>query len=1002
MPSSSGKAGKRGTTSFSQMKRHRIIAALAALSLTAGMAVAQVNPAEFDRAMELYRKGMYGEARALFETMKGNDALTKGYALLCSERLQADYTAEREAYLANWPFSGLLPELQYRHGLNLFDKGDYEGLLRAFRDVTDSDVPAKEKAGFLFKRGYSRFMTEDLDLALQDFSAVDKMPSNNFTAPSRYMSGYIRYECSDFKEALGWFEQSVKDPRFAEMSGFYIMECRFMLKDYAYVTRHAEEMYAQVPAERRPRLGRIISEAYLIQGDAGRAKRYYDGSRDGNGRDRGDYFYAGTLAYATGDYAGAIDNYSKMDNRTDSLGQIANYQLGYSYIQTKNKVSAAESFEAAAQAAFDPQIREDAFFNYAKLSFDLNNDPAPFEAYIRNYPEVDRGEQIYGYMALAALHNRDYAAAVEAYDNIEELDADQQRNYMKANYLRAKQLVDNGSWRATVPYLKAAAYYSDRRSGFNQLSRYWLAEAYYRDADYVQSRSLYNDLYNISALDGRTEGTLLPYNIAYTYFQEGNYAQAAKWFGDYVADGGVQNRRDAMVRLADCSFLQKKYAEAVTGYENAVRAFDDLDDLYPVCQAGICYGLVGQPAKKISTLSRAEKASPDAFFYGEALYELGRAYVDAAQPAKAASVFRDLVGKCRDNGMVARGLIELGMISRNDSRYDEALDYFKQVVEQMPESGYAEDALLAIESIYQVKQEPEVYLAYVESLENGPVRTDAERSRILFNGAEQIFLAGNFQKALASLLSYEEKYPSGENVPAADFYIAECYARLGMKEQACDYYRKLLSRGQGTFLEAAALQYATLSYGMERYDDAVEGYQYLQRMARSSEGRHTAGLGLMLSSYAGKKYEDAVRYADLVAADAASTDAEKRQADYVKAKSFLSMSRRAEAFALLDRLAQQPSTDEGAEAAYLRIQDSYDKGDFSAVESRVFDFSGKAGRQAYWLAKSFILLGDSYVELENYRQARATFESVRDGYSGKDEVHGEVVMRLDKLSEMNK
>ena len=986
------------------MKMHRITAAFAAFLLTAGMAGAQVNPIRFDRAMELFRKGLFGEARALFNELEGNEAVTKGYALLCAEKLKADYAAEREDYLAAWPFSGLVPALQYQHGLNLFDVEDYAGVARAFADVSEEDVPAAERAEFHFKKGYALFRNGDADGALRDFAAVQTLSVNDYSAPAQYASGYIWYERRRFAEALDWFEQSVRDPRFEEISNFYIMECRFMMKDYAYVTRNAADLYGRVPEERRPRLARIISEAYLIRGDAETAKKYYDGIRDEGAKNRGDFFYAGALSYATGDYAGAIENYSKMTERRDSLGQIANYQLGYSYIQTRNKVSALEAFQAASEVRFDPQIREDAFFNFAKLSFDLNNNPGPFEAYLKQFPHVGRGEQIYSYMALAALHNRDYAAAVAAYDNIEELDPDQRSNYMKANYLRANQLIGNGSWRAAVPNLKAAAYYSDRRSGFNQLSRYWLAESYFRDGSYGEARALFNDLYNISALDNRPEGQLLPYNIAYTYFQEGDYAQASKWFGGYVSGGNVLNRRDAMIRRADCAFLVKDYAGAVKAYDEVLAAYDDRDDVYPVYQAGLAYGLLNQPAKKIEVLSRALKASPDAPFYGDAVYELGRAYVAGNQTDKAAGLFRDLAKTARDSSTVARSLIELGMIARNGARYDEALGYYKQVVEKMASSGYADDALLAIESIYQSKQEPERYLDYVDGLgRKAPVRSDAEREQILFNGAEQIFLAGNYQKALTSLQAYQERYPSGASVPTANFYIAECYRQLGMKDQACDFYRKVLDGGEGAFLEMSALQFAQLSYGMERYGDAFDGYRFLDEVARLDANRHAASVGMMRSAFGARNYDESVRCSDRVLLDKASSAAEKRTAEYVKAKSFLGMSRRDEAYRLFDQLAKEPSTDEGAEAAYLRILDSYDKGEYAEVENRVFDFSEKAGGQTYWLAKAFILLGDSYVDRDDFRQARATFESVRDGYpaSRKDEVLDNVNMRLEKLSAMN-
>ena len=60
----------------------------------------------------------------------------------------------------------------------------------------------------------------------------------------------------------------------------------------------------------------------------------------------------------------------------------------------------------------------------------------------------------------------------------------------------------------------------------------------------------------------------------------------------------------------------------------------------------------------------------------------------------------------------------------------------------------------------------------------------------------------------------------------------------------------------------------------------------------------------------------------------------------------------------------------------------------------------------YWLAKSFIVLGDSFVDRDELEQAKATFESVRDGYepqSADDDVKSNVEVRLAKLAElMNK
>ena len=157
----------------------------------------------------------------------------------------------------------------------------------------------------------------------------------------------------------------------------------------------------------------------------------------------------------------------------------------------------------------------------------------------------------------------------------------------------------------------------------------------------------------------------------------------------------------------------------------------------------------------------------------------------------------------------------------------------------------------------------------------------------------------------------------------------------------------------------------------------------------------------MRSAYKAKQVDKTIQYAKTVNEDHRSGDALKQEANYILAKSYLSQSRRDEALAVLQKLAESSSTSYGAEATYMLITDSYDAGDFQAVESKVFAFADSGSGQTYWLAKSFIILGDSFVDRGELAQAKATFESVKDGYtSTTDDVLSEVNMRLEKLQKM--
>lgn len=959
----------------------------------------------FRQAVEFYDRGMFERAESIFSEIaaSGQDVMAKGYEALCAVRRQSVGNRNlADQYISEYPYSGLIPQIRFYNALNLFDEQNFSTASAEFARIDMRSLKNSQVPEFIFKQAYSLFELDEYDRAEELFSKAEKMPYSDYTAPSRYSLGYIEYVRKNFEESFDWFSKAAKDPRFTEQAVPYMIECRYMLKDYSYVISNGDAALDRVTPERKRQLARFISESYLSEGNAAKAREYYEIFGEGaKEMDDADLFYAGSVMYSTGDYKGAVDKFSRMTSRADSIGQIANYEMAYSYIKTGNKVAAMDAFKAASSQPWNEDIREDAHFNYAKLSFDLNNNPSVFNEYMKAYPGKKKDDIIYGYIALACLYGHDYAAAVDAYSNIDLLDSRQKVNYMKANYLRAHQLIEGGGWRDAVPLLKAASYYSDKRDPFNQIARYWLGESYFRSGQYDQAIDVYTTLYNNSALEGKPEGALIPYDLAYCYFKKDDYDGAAKWFDEYLASSKPAKGEDAAARRADCDFLRKDYPSAIKLYEAAIARFPYKDNLYPYLQAGIAYGLTGDKKGKVKVLSSVEEADPSAEFYPEAMYELGRAYVAASDNESAISVFRKLGTSTKDNTIIARSLIELGMISRNMSEYDNALDCYKKVIDLMPDTDYAADALSAIESIYQSEGRGDEFLDYAELIGATRDKTDAEKEQMYFNAAEQVFMTENYSKAISSLKSYLDRYPQGVNVAQTQYYLAECHRNLGQKELACDWYQKSLeTEPSGLCSENATLRLAGLSFELEHFKDAYSYYRSLLSIARLDANRHTARAGMMQSAFRGLDYQEAIACADALKADKASSAAEKRQADYVCAKSSLSLGERDKAYALFRSLSSEPSDAEGAEATYMLIQDAYDQGNYSTVQSMVHKFAADAPNQSYWLAKAFIVLGDSFAEQENYAQAKATFESIRDGYTpqGKsDGVLDNVNMRLEKL-----
>ena len=331
------------------------IAVLAMAFLSGPAAGAQNDPDDsgrkaFREALKLYEHSMLSSSRKAFGSF-GEESVSsdpEGFEVLTQVRAAVPgYEAVMNSFLERNPHSILVPQVRWYHAMNLFDCQSYDLAGDVLEQIDVKDLLKGQRTQYLFTKAYCDLEARDLESAESNFKSVEKEAFSDYTAPSRYALGYINYVNRDFKTAIDWFEKARKDSRFVQMSDYYIMESHFMLGDHEFVTANGDRMYEAVPEERRPHLARIISESWLVLGDADNARRYLDLNAQGGDqvKSRADWFFSGSVLYAVEDYKGAVDAYAMMGEKRDSIGQVALYHMGFSYIQTKNKVAAMKSFK---------------------------------------------------------------------------------------------------------------------------------------------------------------------------------------------------------------------------------------------------------------------------------------------------------------------------------------------------------------------------------------------------------------------------------------------------------------------------------------------------------------------------------------------------------------------------------------------------------------------------------------------------------------------------------
>ena len=970
----------------------------------------------FSKVLELYHNDMFSAASTEIVSIKKElrdltaleTSRLESYYVFCnikmgSPNMDALVLALEERF-------GPAPELSRAKLLQAhyyFGKGDYSKVVDILEEVEYRFLSSVEKKDFLFEQSFSQLRVGKLKLAEEGFEQLLRSKKNKYYLPATYYSGYIAYLNGNFKGAVSAFENSLDHEFYGPFSKLYMLESYLMLKDYDYVVENGNAVSEAVPEDMKPKVARIVSQAYFALEQPQKAKKWFDQySSSGKELSRKDNYYLGIISYSLEGYIQSIDSFLKVLTVEDSLSQSAYFHIANSYLNLKNKRKSLENYKSASQMDFDADIKEEASFNYGKLSFDLNRDIVPFQHYLESYPDSRRSDEIYSYIATAYLLSKEYKSAISALERIKHLTPEMEHNFQKALFFRGMQLFQMGSYGDAISEFNNSLKHSQCNLDLANLTRFYLAESYYWTDAIAESVKLNKTLYNTVRFRNSKEYPLIYFNLGYSYFRQGEYLQAIEWFNHFLEQHytNMDLILECETRMADSYFMLKDYRKSATLYEK-VSIVNYKSDLivYAAYQAAVSHGLLSDNAKKIAILEMVYGSYSESPLYPKAVYELGRTYVLVNESEKATNCFDYLLEEVNNPIYNSKALLELGMLSLNASNYEEALGYLTTIVEKMPMSQEVDDALAVIESIYVLRNRPDDYLAYLDRVGRNESKSEQEKELVYFNAAEQVFLSGDYLQANKSLSSFIEKYPDGEKTSLAHFYLAQTYSELGKKELAIQEYLVVIETGEGSFVELSLLNYSQLCFSLEKYAEAANGYQSLYDIAQFDNNRYLAAKGIMLANYKDGKYQTAIGGAETFKKNYPDKESDVTEAEYVMAKSYIALGQRDVALPILESLSVEKLLPYGAESSYILIQNVFDEGRFEEVENMVYEFSDSGTEQLYWLAKSFIVLGDSFVERGELEQAQATFESVKDGYNPTgdgDDVLEQINVRLEKINKI--
>ena len=984
----------------------------------------------YKEAEELVNLGKYAIAQPIlqdFIVKYENKTLDKSNLIygdaiflkaLCEKEIASSEAEKDLIYFAdNFKGHPKINNAYFHLGDMAFAKANYNDVLAFFDKVDESSLAGKDRAEFQYKRAFANFALKKFSPARMYFNQIASDKKHPYNEEGNYYSGLSSYYLKDYNAAYKSFQPLEISKKYGKIIPYYITSIKFINKDYKGVIEYGEAKLKE-KVNYQNEIMHLLGNSYYELKDYDKALYYLEKYTQNAAKvTPEDYYVLGYVQAQGGKCDKAIENLKQLSPLQDALGQNAMFLLGQCYEKTGNKPEARTAFLQAARMNFNKNIQEEAWFQYAKLSYELGNTNdalVSLKNFVAAYPKSAYTQEAYELLADLFLMTRNYEEALSIIDNLPTKSDKLKDAYQKMAYYRGVENYNDYKFENAITFFEKSLKYPVSKS-IEALCYYWEADIANQQSNYDKSIALLNKFLAISnnistAHSDKINTGIGNYLMGYNYYKKKDYNNATNYFLKAVTalknDNNTTNRQqvypDAEIRLADCYFMQKQYKQAAQYYTDVINVNAPGAD-YALYQKAIIDGLGGNYNDKIAGMNALVSRFPNSAFADDALMQTGITLMSRDKDDQAIETFKSLLSKYPKSDLVSEAYLKLGLIYFNKDNYDESLSWYQKVVQYYPSTPASNEAMLAIKEIYIAKGDPNGYITYANKYPGAKV-TASEQDSLMYLSAEKQFINGNIDNALKGFNDYLLRFPNGYFALQANFYKSECLFTKQDFANALKGYEYVISQPQNRFTERSTVRAANINYfDLQNYTRAYELYNKLQSIATLDENKREYLIGLMRTSFYLKKYQECLSYTAKVAVLPSLPDFYKAEMAYYNGMSYFNLNDNDKALKDLETVTKTVSNEQAAESKYTMAKIYYLKGNKKQSEKECNDYMEKFPSYQYYLGKTFILLSDIYKEDKKLLQAKATLQSLLDNYTENDDVKKEAQQKLDAIiaSEMN-
>lgn len=842
-----------------------------------------------------------------------------------------------------------------------FFNKNWEEALEEYEMVKQSNIDKVERPLYLYRQSLSQLKCDQYEQARQGFASLENY--KDYKDASIFYTAYLDYKQGDYDKAYSLFKD-VKRGEYGLDAEYYMAQIDYLHGDYAQASATARALTKNgLQKDLLPEANRIAGLSLFKLNEYSEARNYLNDYLQSQPKEISpDALYAlGAIDYKEGDYKRAASRFAQLTDLNSDLAQSAWLYLGQCDLQNGDYDAAAMAFEKSQKMGLDPVVTETALYNYVAAV--TRGGKVPFassvellEGFLKNYPDSEYAPMVEEYLATAFYNDRNYAKALASINRIKEPSKKILQAKQKILYELGVSSMTNGRQSEAIDYLRQAVGMESYDRKLARQAQFWLGDAYYADAKFLEAELAYN-----AFIKGEEPGgnrTLAIYDLAYALYQQDDYAKAARQFKlalDSKPELPKTLQLDAYIRWADCLYYTGNYKEAMATYQKAING-KSADADYALYRHAMMLGLRSDVNAKIKELGEVETRFPNSKWLPNALLEKAQTLEALGRSAEAMTTFKALSESYPRSTQARKAMLSLAISTARAGKGEEAAETYKNILKTWPTSEEASLANDDLKKYYSSTGQLGEYANFLRGIPEAKQIEDSEIEQLAYEGAATAYAEN--QKDAELLKKYVRDFPHGKYIAQALYDIAECMIAVGNTTEALQALRDLEATGE------------------QRYLPTV--YAGIMRLSTDDSER--------------------LKYAKLVAQGGGVSAALAEEAMFCEAESLLKLGRGEEAVPMLEKLAKTPSSEAGAKAAVALGEYYVNNKDYEKAEKTLLDFTDAGTPHHYQLARGFIVLADVYSGMDRKSLSKEYLQSLKENYPGKEsDIQKAIEKRLKEL-----